>query len=76
MTEIIPCIDRVPTYGQKTQYVKTLPSLPALSNSLTSIIQQKAGSILYYARAMDYTILRALSDIYITQAKPTENTKK
>ena len=61
-----------PVYGQKRQFAKTLPDLPTLDKFQTSLIQQKAGSMLYYGRAMDYTMLPALSDISVTQAKPTE----
>jgi hypothetical protein len=39
-------------------------------------IQQVDGSFLYYALAIDPTILMALSDIATQQAAPTENTKK
>ena len=39
-------------------------------------VQQVVGSFLYYARAVDPTILMALSDIATQQNKPTENTKK
>ena len=38
-------------------------------------IQSIAGSFLYFARAMDYTMLVSLNDIGTTQAKPTEWTK-
>ena len=34
------------------------------------------GSFLYYARAVDLTILTALSDIASEQSKPTEKTMK
>ena len=61
-----PRLWTTPTYGQKRQYAKTRPILPILSDKLTNILQQKASSILYYARAMDYTMLTALSDISIS----------
>jgi len=64
-----------PAYWQKRQYTKTRPPLPALSDACTNIIQQKNGSILYYAQVLDYTMLPALSDISQTQAKPTEHTQ-
>ena len=34
------------------------------------------GGFLYYARALDYTILLALNKILSTQAKPTQYTKE
>ena len=61
-----------PVYGQKRQYAKSLPDLPTLPKHLITEIQQKTGSILYYARAMGYTMLPSLSDISTTQAKPHE----
>ena len=39
-------------------------------------IQQVVGSFLYYARAVDMTILHALNEIASEQAEPTENTRK
>ena len=53
----------IPAYGQYRQYVKTISSLPILNNELTNIIQQKTGSILYYGRAIDYSMLPALTEI-------------
>ena len=40
-----------------------IPSLPILNNELTNIVQQKTGSILYYGRAIDYSMLPALTEI-------------
>ncbi len=37
-------------------------------------IQQIVGSILYYARAVDMTVLMALSSIAVEQTKATEKT--
>ena len=37
-------------------------------------VQRTIGSFLYYARAIDNTILPALNEIALAQAKPTENT--
>ena len=39
-------------------------------------VQQVVGSFLYYARAVDLTILSSLSKIASQQANPTENTMK
>lgn len=39
-----------------------------------NFIQQVTGTFLYYARAMDPTMLMALSAIAADQADPTENT--
>ena len=65
----------VPAYEQKRWYAKTLLSLPIRNNELTNIIKQKTGAILYYGRAINYTILLALTEIAQKQAKPTVYTQ-
>jgi hypothetical protein len=47
---------------------------PVIDDKKKKIIRQIVGSILYYARAVDMTVLMALSTIAISQAKPTKNT--
>ena len=42
----------------------------------TSHIQSITRLFLYYARAMDFTMLTVLNDIGTTQAKPTEYIKQ
>ncbi len=61
-------------FGSKAQ--RPLPSNtpPLLDNKGKKRIQKITGSILYYARAVDMTVLMALSTIAMSQAKPTENT--
>ena len=61
----------VSAYGQTRQFAKTHPSLPILNDELTNIIQQRIGLILYYGRAIDYTMLPALTEIAHIQAKPS-----
>lgn len=48
---------------------------PPLDKDGQKRIQQIVGSILYYARAVDLTVLMALSSIASEQAKPTDKTK-
>ena len=64
------------TFGERCtrQYVTATDSSPPLRSSI--YIQQVEGSLLYYARALDNTILPALNDIYTQQRKLTENTLK
>ena len=64
------------TFGGKgtRQYATTPDISPPLSSP--KYIQQVVGSLLYYARALDNTILPALNDISTQQSKPTENTLK
>ena len=64
-----------PQYGAKTQYVEKADTSPPLGKEETKFVQAVAGTLLYYARAVDATILPALSSIATEQAKPTERTK-
>ena len=65
-------------FGQKgvQQFVSTPDNTPFLTATETTYIQSVVGSLLYYARALDHTILPALNDIGSQQAKPTENVMK
>ena len=62
-----------PTYSTRPQQTNpdTSPLLP--SKDITKI-QSIAGSFLYYGRAVDPTILPAVNEIGISQAKPTTQT--
>jgi hypothetical protein len=63
------------TYGKDTQAPTPTDDSPLLDNAGKKRIQQVVGSFLYYARAVNSTILMALSDIATQQATPTEKTK-
>jgi len=65
----------VPVYGQKTQYASEDCS-PLLDEDETTRVQAISGTFLYYARAVDPTILPALNEISNQQSKPTEKTAK
>eukprot|EP00536_Pseudo-nitzschia_multiseries_P019595 jgi/Psemu1/120612/gw1.5697.1.1 len=52
----------VPTYGEKIQYAK-LEDMTTLSDAEIKFIQQVTGKFLFYARAVDNTMLHALNDI-------------
>ncbi len=62
------------TYGKDNQ--APTEERPLLDNAGKKRIQQVIGSFLYYARAINPSILLALSDIATQQAAPTQNTKK
>ena len=49
---------------------------PRLDDKCTKKVQHIVGSLLYYARAIDLTILMALSTIVREQVKSTEKTEK
>jgi hypothetical protein len=63
-----------PVYGAKTQYA-TKDETPPLSAQNCITIQKVTGSILYYARAEDPTVLMPLNDIATKQTKATEKTQ-
>jgi hypothetical protein len=66
----------IPQYGAKTQHAKDEDISPQLSKEETKYIQAVAGTLLYYTRAVDTTILTALSLIATEQAKPRQETMK
>jgi hypothetical protein len=61
-------------YGAKTQFVADKEVSPPLNKEETKYIQAVAGTLLYYARAVNPTILPALSTIGTEQATPTQAT--
>jgi hypothetical protein len=60
-----------PVYGAKTQYA-TKDETPPLTAKQCLTIQKVTGSILYYARSVDPTVLMPLNDIATEQTKATE----
>ena len=63
-------------YVQNIQYADRLDVSEKISDKETNLIQQVCGTFLYYAIAIDNTILPTLSDIYLEQYKATKNTAK
>jgi hypothetical protein len=61
-------------YGAKTQYVMKYET-PPLTVKKCLTIQKVTGSVLYYARAVDPTVLMPLNDIATEQTKATEKTQ-
>jgi hypothetical protein len=62
-------------YGTNTRQYATSPDIsPLLDPTQTKYIQCVTGSLLYYGRALDFTILPALNEIASAQAKPTMKT--
>jgi hypothetical protein len=62
-------------YGQNNQATDPIDTSPELNKADKKHIQQIVGSFLYYARAVDPTILMALSAIASQEALPTEDTR-
>jgi len=65
-----------PKYGQTAQYVEPMPDLPILPPQRIKRIQQILGSLLYYARAVDHTILMTVNDLASQQSKATVRTEE
>jgi hypothetical protein len=63
-----------PVYGAKTQYATKDETTPRTDKECLTI-QKVAGSILYYARAVDPTVLMPLNEIATEQTKATEKTQ-
>jgi hypothetical protein len=63
-------------YGKDNQAPSPLDDSPLLDAAGKKRVQQIVGSFLYYARAVDPTIIMALSEISSQQSAPTENTMK
>ena len=63
-----------PIYGQKTQYATPVDCSKLLDPHDAKHIQFVVGSLLYYARAVDPTMLVALNEIGTSQSKPTATT--
>jgi hypothetical protein len=62
-----------PVYGAKTQYATKDETLPIMAKQCLTI-QKVTGPALYYAIAVDPTVLMLLNDIAMEQTKATEKT--
>jgi hypothetical protein len=63
-----------PTYGAKAQYVDIEEPSEPLDKAGQKYIQAVTGTLLYYSRAVDPTMLVALNAIATQQASPTQKT--
>ena len=63
-----------PAFGKTRQYAKLPSTLPILDKQGKRYVQSVVGSLLYYSRAIDVTMLPALNEIAAEQAKPTKET--
>jgi len=69
-----PHVHTPPNYGAKAQYTEQEKEEPEVSGETKKFIQQVLGTFLYYARAVDSTMLVALSAIASKQARTTATT--
>ena len=65
-------------YGKPNtqQYTAAQDTTPLLSPKDTKYIQSGVGAFLYYARAIEGTMLPSLNSIGVHQAQPTESTRQ
>ena len=63
-------------FGKNTDDTIPEDKSPKLDEKRKKVVQQVIGTCLYYARAVDCTILPAISSIASTQANATEETEK
>jgi hypothetical protein len=63
-----------PVYGAKTQYVENETTSPALSAKDVNKLHQLTGTLLYYARAVDPTLIMPISVLASEQSKATSDT--
>jgi hypothetical protein len=63
-----------PIYGAKTQFVNETTPSPALSDKNVNKSQQLTGTLLYYARAVDPTLIMPISVLASEQSNATEMT--
>ena len=65
-----------PTYTSSAQYTPAPDISPKLDAKTTTRVQAILGSLLYYARAIEHTMLPALNELSTEQASPTNKTLK
>ena len=63
-----------PKYGAKVQYTDDTDDYPLLNKHDKKFIHEVVGTLLYYARAVDCTMLTALGSIAVQQTAPTQST--
>ena len=65
----------VPVYGQKQQPAPEADTSPLLQTAEVGKLQSSNGSLLFYSKAVDPSMLPALNEISTQQSKPTEETQ-
>ena len=64
-----------PNYGATKQLATPLDNSPPILEERKRRIQQIIGTFLYYARAVNFTMLPALNTLAEQQSSPTKNTE-
>ena len=65
----------LPVFGRTVQHAKEKDTSPKLDKEGIKFVQQVTGTFVYYARAVDPTMLMALSAIAASLSAPTEQTR-
>ena len=65
-----------PVYGRKRQYALPDDKDPIVPKEKIKFVQKVVGSLLFYARAIENTMLPALNEISHKQSQPTNTTVK
>jgi hypothetical protein len=63
-----------PQYGAKVQYTNAPDVTPFLDAANKTHVQMVLGTLLFYARAVDLTMLKAIGTLSTQQSNPTEGT--
>jgi hypothetical protein len=63
-----------PIYGAKTQFVSDPKPSPAISDKDVNKLQQPTGTLLYYAKAVDPTLIMPINVLDSEQSNATEVT--
>ena len=69
-----PHVWKAPTYGTKIQYASDADRYPMFPPKSIHLVQQIVGTLLYYAIAVDTTMLVALGNLSSQQSKVTKQT--
>ena len=67
---------RKPVFGKTTQYNIPLDNSPRLTQAAAILLQSTVGSLLFYSRAVDPSMLPGLNEISTQQASPTTKTQR
>jgi hypothetical protein len=70
-----PSIYAMPVYGAKTQYA-TQDETPPLMAKKCLNIHKVTGSVLFYAKSVDTTVIMPPNDIATEQTKATDKQKR
>jgi hypothetical protein len=65
-----------PDYGKATQYAPTPDTSPPLDAADSKRVQEVLGTLLFYARAVDSTMLAAIGTLAAQQARGTQHTMR